>query len=66
MAARTEVVRYYEKAMPDEEEVVMCRVVRLDRGGGDAKAGLGAYVELLEYGNMTGLVRAAREGRGGG
>lgn len=40
--------RYYEKELPDSEELVMVHVRRI--------AEMGAYVELLEYENREGMV----------
>eukprot|EP00920_Eleutheroschizon_duboscqi_P014219 GHVT01033120.1.p1 GENE.GHVT01033120.1~~GHVT01033120.1.p1 ORF type:complete len:135 (+),score=4.34 GHVT01033120.1:154-558(+) len=40
--------RFYEKEFPDVEELVMVKVNRI--------ADLGAYVSLLEYNNMEGMI----------
>ena len=41
-------MRYYEKVLPDTDEVVMCQVRQI--------AEMGAYVHLLEYDNAEGMI----------
>lgn len=41
-------MRYYEKTLPDTDEVVMCQVRQI--------AEMGAYVKLLEYDNAEGMI----------
>lgn len=41
-------VRFYEKKYPDQDELVMVRVKSI--------AEMGAYVQLLEYGNIEGMI----------
>lgn len=41
-------MRYYEKSLPDTDEVVMCQVRQI--------AEMGAYVKLLEYDNAEGMI----------
>ncbi|PWN25517.1 hypothetical protein BDZ90DRAFT_233961 [Jaminaea rosea] len=41
-------MRYYEKTLPDVDEVVMCQVRQI--------AEMGAYVKLLEYDNAEGMI----------
>lgn len=41
-------MRYYEKSLPDVDEVVMCQVKQI--------AEMGAYVKLLEYDNADGMI----------
>ncbi|KDN52092.1 hypothetical protein K437DRAFT_254651 [Tilletiaria anomala UBC 951] len=41
-------MRYYEKVLPDPDEVVMCQVRQI--------AEMGAYVKLLEYDNAEGMI----------
>ncbi|CAO1635801.1 unnamed protein product [Parajaminaea phylloscopi] len=41
-------MRYYEKSLPDIDEVVMCQVRQI--------AEMGAYVKLLEYDNAEGMI----------
>lgn len=41
-------MRYYEKPLPDIDEVVMCQVRQI--------AEMGAYVKLLEYDNAEGMI----------
>ncbi|WFD31008.1 hypothetical protein MSPP1_002037 [Malassezia sp. CBS 17886] len=41
-------MRYYEKPLPDTEEIVMCQVRQI--------AEMGAYVKLLEYDNAEGMI----------
>lgn len=41
-------MRYYEKALPDAEEIVMCQVRQI--------AEMGAYVKLLEYDGAEGMI----------
>ena len=41
-------MRYYEKPLPDVDEVVMCQVTQI--------AEMGAYVKLLEYDNAEGMI----------
>ncbi|CAO1632875.1 unnamed protein product [Sympodiomycopsis kandeliae] len=41
-------MRYYEKPLPDVDEVVMCQVRQI--------AEMGAYVKLLEYDNAEGMI----------
>jgi hypothetical protein len=41
-------MRYYEQALPDAEEIVMCQVRQI--------AEMGAYVKLLEYDGAEGMI----------
>ncbi|PKI84668.1 hypothetical protein MVES1_001891 [Malassezia vespertilionis] len=41
-------MRYYEKALPDTDEIVMCQVQQI--------AEMGAYVKLLEYDSAEGMI----------
>ncbi|WFD38576.1 uncharacterized protein MJAP1_001535 [Malassezia japonica] len=41
-------MRFYEKPLPDTEEIVMCQVRQI--------AEMGAYVKLLEYDNAEGMI----------
>ena len=41
-------MRFYEKTLPDPDEVVMCQVRQI--------AEMGAYVKLLEYDNAEGMI----------
>lgn len=41
-------MRYYEKSLPDVDEVVMCQVRQI--------AEMGAYVKLLEYDQAEGMI----------
>lgn len=46
--ARLFTMRYYEKSLPDTDEVVMCQVRQI--------AEMGAYVKLLEYDDAEGMI----------
>jgi len=41
-------MRFYEKPLPDTDEIVMCQVRQI--------AEMGAYVNLLEYDNAEGMI----------
>ncbi|KAL9939417.1 hypothetical protein V8E36_001234 [Tilletia maclaganii] len=41
-------MRYFEKTLPDQEEIVMCQVLQI--------AEMGAYVKLLEYDGAEGMI----------
>ncbi|CAD6884281.1 unnamed protein product, partial [Tilletia controversa] len=41
-------MRYFEKTLPDAEEIVMCQVLQI--------AEMGAYVKLLEYDGAEGMI----------
>lgn len=41
-------MRFYEKQLPDTDEIVMCQVRQI--------AEMGAYVNLLEYDNAEGMI----------
>lgn len=41
-------MRFYEKPLPDTDEIVMCQVRQI--------AEMGAYVKLLEYDNAEGMI----------
>ena len=42
------IMRFYEKPLPDTDEIVMCQVRQI--------AEMGAYVNLLEYDNAEGMI----------
>lgn len=41
--------RFYEKQFPSPDDLVMCRITRTDQ--------VSAYVQLLEYNNISGMIR---------